>query len=80
MERSATATNTNGRHDVRFFTEIELARHLNVSRRTLQAWRRQGRGPQWVKIGGAVRYDIQTIENFILAGVRGPERPIEAGR
>jgi predicted site-specific integrase-resolvase len=65
---------------MRFYTEIELAQRLNLSRRTLQAWRRQGRGPQWVKFTGAIRYDARVIEEFIEAGRRGPERPLEAGR
>lgn len=36
--------------------EVQAARVLNVSVRTLQAWRLRGGGPRYVKCGRAVRY------------------------
>ena len=67
---------------MRFLTERELAQHLNLSTRTLQCWRRTGRGPQWHKIGGAVRYDARIIEKFIQAAAREPTQSdgAKAGR
>ena len=38
-------------------TEIEAARLLSLSRRTLQQWRVTGEGPPFEKLGTAVRYD-----------------------
>jgi predicted DNA-binding transcriptional regulator AlpA len=40
----------------RLLTEIQAADLLRLSSRTLQAWRSQGVGPEYVKAGRAVRY------------------------
>lgn len=40
----------------RLLTEIQAADLLRLSARTLQAWRSQGVGPEYVKAGRAVRY------------------------
>ncbi len=37
-------------------TEVQAADVLSVSVRTLQAWRAQGRGPRFVRVGRLVRY------------------------
>ncbi len=39
-----------------FLTEKQAARLLSMSHRTLQAWRRIGVGPSFIKLGRAVRY------------------------
>ncbi len=49
-------------------TEIETAQLLGISPRTLQNWRRGGRGPVHVRIGGLVRYTPQDVEAFIARG------------
>jgi predicted DNA-binding transcriptional regulator AlpA len=41
---------------VAFLTEKQAARLLSMSHRTLQAWRRTGLGPSFIKLGRAVRY------------------------
>lgn len=42
----------------RLATVAEMAAALGVSRRTLYAWRRDGIGPRWVRIGPTlIRYD-----------------------
>ena len=40
----------------RLLNEIQAADLLRLSSRTLQAWRSQGVGPEYVKAGRAVRY------------------------
>jgi hypothetical protein len=40
----------------RLLTEAQTADVLNVSMRTLQAWRVRGGGPLFVRAGRAVRY------------------------
>jgi hypothetical protein len=40
----------------RLLTETLAAELLRLSSRTLQAWRSQGVGPEYVKAGRAVRY------------------------
>jgi predicted DNA-binding transcriptional regulator AlpA len=49
-------------------TEIETAQLLGISPRTLQNWRRSGRGPVHVRLGGLVRYAPQDVESFIAQG------------
>lgn len=42
-----------------------LSRRWNIAPRTLERWRAEGRGPQFVRIGRHIRYrqtDIQTFE------------------
>lgn len=46
------------------FTAEEASEMLAVSPKTLEAWRRLGRGPRFVKLGRAVRYSLQDLEEF----------------
>ncbi len=41
--------------------EKQAARLLSISFRTLQAWRRIGSGPSFIKLGRAVRYRQQDL-------------------
>lgn len=52
-------------------TEVETAQLLGVSPRTLQNWRRTGRGPVHVRLSGLVRYTPADVEAFIAASRRG---------
>jgi hypothetical protein len=47
-----------------FYTERDLAMRFAVNRRTLQAWRLKGEGPQWRKIGKLVRYPAREAAVF----------------
>ncbi len=42
----------------------QLARRWNMSHRTLDRWRWQGKGPRFIKIGGRVVYRIKDIEEY----------------
>ncbi len=59
--------------------ETEAARILAMRVTTLRRWRWAGKGPQFVKVGAAVRYDPADLAAFIDAGRRastsdpGPE-------
>jgi len=59
--------------------ETEAARILAMQVTTLRRWRWSGKGPRFVKIGAAVRYDPADLTAFIEAGRRnstsdpGPE-------
>lgn len=48
-------------------TDTQVGAQLGVSPHTLRAWRRQGRGPAYMKLGRAVRYRVQDVEAFRLA-------------
>lgn len=55
---------------LRLIDEREAAAALDVSVRTLQAWRCRGGGPQYLKIGKAVRYNPTTLTNWTESRVR----------
>jgi excisionase family DNA binding protein len=46
-------------------TEAELAGELRVSRRTLQRWRMEGRGPRWIRVGKAPRYRRSDVQAWL---------------
>ena len=53
-------------HPCALLTEVQTAAVLNVSIRTLQAWRLRGGGPRYVKLSGrAVRYRNGDLAAFI---------------
>jgi predicted DNA-binding transcriptional regulator AlpA len=60
-------------------TEREEADRLNLSVRTLQAWRTRGDGPPFVKLGRAVRYNPGVVDAWLATRARshtadpGPE-------
>lgn len=51
-------------------TVEETAAELGLSVHTLNQWRVKGCGPEFVKLGSAVRYTDEAIENFKEAGKR----------
>ncbi len=54
----------------RLLDEKEVASILNINVATLRRWRWAGKGPRFLKIGGAVRYAQSDIAAFIEAGRR----------
>jgi predicted DNA-binding transcriptional regulator AlpA len=59
-------------------TEHDVAERLGLSVATLRAWRRQGRGPRYMRFGRAVRYLVSDIERFQDASAvetQGATRP-----
>ena len=53
-------------------TETEAARRLGLKVPTLRAWRSQGRGPAYVRLGRAVRYLPADIEEFLRSNRHSP--------
>lgn len=51
----------------RLLTEVEAAQFLNISIRTLQAWRTRGGGPLFIRLGRAVRYRQSALEAWLNA-------------
>lgn len=51
-------------------TQAQLAARWHISERTLEAWRWQGLGPRFLKIGGRVRYRLLDVEAFEDSGLR----------
>ena len=54
-----------GQEDRRLTVE-EAAQVLCVSFKTLEAWRRLGKGPVFVKLGRSVRYTMRALDQFTL--------------
>jgi predicted site-specific integrase-resolvase len=54
-----------------FLTVDELAERWNFSPATLRNWLMQGRGPTPTRIGAAVRYRLDRVEEFEAQGERG---------
>jgi len=47
----------------------DLAKRWPISPRTLEQWRWQGRGPQFLKIGGRVVFRFSDVEAFEAANL-----------
>jgi excisionase family DNA binding protein len=45
-------------------TDVEVATRLGVSRFTLRAWRLKGHGPKFLKMGRAVRYRPDDVDEY----------------
>ena len=45
--------------------ETQVAQLLCCTKSALRRWRREGRGPRFVKIGRLVRYRQEDVEDFI---------------
>ena len=56
---------TNLNETCHLLTETETANVLSLKVATLRRWRWEGKGPQYLKIGNAVRYDPAVIERYI---------------
>lgn len=57
--------------------ETEAAARLGLKVATLRAWRNQGRGPAYVRLGRAIRYLAVDIEEFLQSNRHSP-RPTGA--
>jgi hypothetical protein len=51
-------------------TEKEAAKQLCLTQSTLRKWRWLGKGPSFIKIGAAVRYDPEAIKRFITSNIQ----------
>ena len=52
-------------------TEIELAKRWGISPRTLQLWRREGKGPPFITIGHhTIRYRMEDVLAYEQANIK----------
>jgi len=49
----------------RMLKEKQAAEMLEVSKAALRRWRREGRGPQFTRLGRCIRYNVRAIEEFL---------------
>ena len=54
----------------RLLHEAEVAKILSVKVSTLRRWRWAGQGPRFIKVGFAVRYDPQLLQDYLAKQVR----------
>lgn len=50
-----------------YITDAEVEKTYAIARKTLSNWRILGRGPEYRKFGGAVRYNVRSLEDWIQA-------------
>ena len=53
-------------------TEAVAAARLGLKVATLRAWRHQGRGPAFVRLGRAIRYLSSDVDQFLTANRHNP--------
>lgn len=56
--------------DAALLTPKQAAERLAIARHTLARWRLEGGGPPFLKLGGAVRYDVGDLDAFLVAARR----------
>ena len=65
---------------LQFLTQRQLAQLLNVSERTLERWRVEGRGPRFVAFGPRRRgYRVSDIEDWTSAQTFGSTAAVKRG-
>lgn len=65
-------TQTNDTNASRPLTESEAAVRLGLKVATLRAWRSQGRGPVYIRLGRAVRYLATDIDDYLTSNRHTP--------
>jgi len=65
MNAVVNARNVEGWIGDPLMKESEAAQILGLSKRTLQKWRVTGGGPDFLKIGRAVRYSVEALTQWI---------------
>ena len=54
----------------KLLTENQVANQLSITTNTLRKWRWLGKGPAFIKMGAAVRYEADAIAAFISSNVK----------
>ena len=73
LVKNIDTTGTPGTVPNQPLTEIEAAGRLGLKVATLRAWRHQGRGPAYVRLGRAIRYLAIDIEEFLNSNRHRPQ-------
>ncbi len=59
---------------MQILTETEVAEILRCTKAALRRWRREGRGPRFIRVGRLIRYRLSDVEEFLEknASTQGP--------
>ncbi|MGP9537009.1 helix-turn-helix domain-containing protein [Brachybacterium sp. AOP43-C2-M15] len=60
--------------NVKWLTAGDLSERWGIPAPTLAGWRYQGKGPRYMKLGGAVRYRLEDVEAFENENLIGADR------
>jgi hypothetical protein len=63
---------------VRHCHQTDLSRRWNISPRTLERWRWQGKGPRYLKVGRRILYRIEDVLAYESGNMREPRDEKEA--
>lgn len=72
LNENHEASNGTSRNGSEPLTEIEAAGRLGLKVATLRAWRHQGRGPAFLRLGRAIRYLSNDLDEFVQANRHRP--------
>ncbi len=64
----------------KFLNQIQLSRRWGLSPRTLERWRWSRKGPPYIRIGGAVRYALDSVQAYEAAQLRVTDSDQKEGR
>lgn len=67
-----STSNNRSNNQSKYLVTEDAAAYLSLSRRTLEAWRLQGRGPTYVKLGRKVVYRPEDLDAFAENGTHAP--------
>jgi transcriptional regulator with XRE-family HTH domain len=56
-------------HRRQLLKQAQIAEQFGVTRRTLERWRANGKGPPFVKLDGRIRYDADAVDAYLDACV-----------
>lgn len=57
-------------HPQKLLRPADAAEFLDLSRSTLAKRRMTGDGPRFIKFGGAIRYDLKDLQEFVAQSTR----------
>ena len=63
-----SASNLENRNNSPWLTTISAADYMQFSPNTLRTYRSRGEGPIYHKVGRAVRYHMDELDNYIMGG------------
>jgi predicted DNA-binding transcriptional regulator AlpA len=66
--------------DEPLLTDVQAAKAMGVTPETMAVWRCRGDGPEFVKLGRAVRYTRSAIRKFVASRTKAPKSTAERRR